>query len=113
MKRGLGLTLFARRTINGILAMPAFRNQFSTGYLEDDMPNLMPSQSSLIVAILSVGTVVGSLLAAPAGDFCGRRKSLIASVGVFCFGVIFQVCSAAIPMLLVGRSVAIRNPAIA
>ncbi len=86
--------------------MPAFRKQFSTGYLDDNhMPDLAPSQSSLIVAILSAGTVIGALLAAPAGDAIGRRKSLIASIGVFSIGVIFQICSADIPILLVGRYV--------
>lgn len=92
-------------TINGILAMQSFRTQFSTGYMEDKVPGIAPSQSSLIVAILSLGTIFGSLFAAPGGDTFGRRRSLIASVGVFCFGVIFQVCAHDIPVLLVGRYV--------
>jgi MFS family permease len=96
-----------RSTINGILAMQSFRERFSTGYVDltDMKPSLSPSQSSLIVAILSAGTVLGSLISAPLADFFGRRKSLNAAIGVFCFGVIFQVCSSDIPMLLVGRYV--------
>ncbi len=89
--------------------MPTFQNQFSTSPYDDKPRMLSPSQSSLIVAMLSAGTVVGSLLAAPVGDWWGRRKSLIASVGVFCFGVIFQVCSADIPMVA-GRQVCGREP---
>ncbi|KAH6949770.1 high-affinity glucose transporter RGT2 [Ilyonectria sp. MPI-CAGE-AT-0026] len=64
---------------------------------------ISPSESSLIVAILSAGTAVGALLSAPAGDSIGRRLSLLASVVVFCFGGIFQVCASSIPMLVVGR----------
>ncbi len=88
--------------------MKAFLKQFSTGYVDDEgLPALLPSQSSLIVAIRSAGTILGSLLSAPAGDFFGRRKSLIMAIGAFCFGVIFQILSADIPTLVVGRYVAL------
>ena len=101
-----GLTRSVNRTINGILAMDSFRRDFTTGYHDKEgKPNLVPSQVSIIVAMLSAGTFLGSLLAAPVGDIFGRRKSLIGSVGVFSFGVIFQVCATNIPLLLVGRYV--------
>ncbi|KAI1414931.1 hexose transporter [Hypoxylon sp. FL1857] len=92
-------------TINGILAMSSFKAQFNTGYVDDKTHefDLSPSQISIIVAILSAGTVVGALFAAPVGDWLGRRISIIGSICVFCFGVIFQVCADAIPMLLAGR----------
>ncbi|KAI2616080.1 hexose transporter [Hypoxylon sp. NC1633] len=91
-------------TINGILAMNSFKSQFNTGYIDDGgYLNLSPSQISIIVAILSAGTVAGALIAAPIGDWIGRRISIIASICVFCFGVVFQVCADAIPMLLAGR----------
>jgi MFS family permease len=92
-------------TINGILAMTAFRNQFSTGYIDpkDNHPNVSPAQSSVIVSILSVGTFVGALLAAPLGDKLGRRISLILAVAIFSFGVILQTLALAIPLLIVGR----------
>ncbi|KAK1635948.1 glucose transporter rco-3 [Colletotrichum phormii] len=90
-------------TINGILSMTAFRRDFSTGYTENLKPAISPAESSIIVAILSAGTVLGALLAAPIGDSWGRRISLILSAGVFSFGGIFQVCAHDIPMLLVGR----------
>ncbi|PSR88486.1 glucose transporter rco-3 [Coniella lustricola] len=90
-------------TINGILAMPAFKDHFSTGYKDAYGPALAPSQTAIVVAILSLGTVIGALLAAPAGDHYGRRISLIAAVMIFNFGCIFQVCASAIPMLLAGR----------
>ena len=93
-------------TINGILAMSAFKEQFSTGYVRNGHPSISPSQTAIIVAILSAGTVVGALIAAPVGDYWGRRKSLIGAVTAFNFGVIFQVCAQAIPMLVAGRYVA-------
>jgi MFS family permease len=93
--------------INGILAMDAFTKHFNTGYVDVSSKGyaLSPSQTAIIVAILSAGTAIGALIAAPCADAIGRRLSLLISVGVFCFGVIFQVCADAIPMLLVGRYV--------
>ncbi|KAH8899218.1 regulator of conidiation [Thozetella sp. PMI_491] len=91
-------------SINGILAMPSFKSQFSTGLLDGDQkPAISPQQVALIVSMLSLGTVVGSLLSAPLGDIFGRRRSLIGAIGVFSFGAVFQVCAVDIPLLLVGR----------
>ncbi|KAK3945442.1 general substrate transporter [Diplogelasinospora grovesii] len=87
--------------------MESFKQQFSTGFKESDgRPGIYPSEVALIVAMLSAGTVVGALLAAPVGDRWGRRLSLIGAVGVFCIGVIFQVCATDIPVLVVGRTLA-------
>lgn len=86
--------------------MSSFKSQFNTGYRDHDGSyDLSPSEISIIVAILSAGTVAGAIMAAPLGDWIGRRISIIASVCVFSFGVIFQVCADAIPMLLAGRYV--------
>ena len=90
--------------------MKSFKNQFNTGYVDHDGNlEISPSQISIIVAILSAGTVAGALIAAPVGDWIGRRMSLIVSIAVFCFGVIFQVCASRIPMLLCGRCVKFRS----
>jgi predicted MFS family arabinose efflux permease len=94
------------RTINGILTMNSFVEQFSAGHRDaDDKPAIDPSQTAIIVAILSAGTALGALLGAPAADSIGRRLSLLIAVGVFCFGVVFQVAASTIPTLLVGRYV--------
>jgi MFS transporter, SP family, sugar:H+ symporter len=85
--------------------MQSFKDQFAKGDV-DSAGHIVASVQSPIVAILSAGTVLGALLAAPIGDSMGRRRSLIASVGVFCFGVVFQVLAENIPLLLVGRYVA-------
>jgi MFS transporter, SP family, sugar:H+ symporter len=84
--------------------MREFKDQFGThcrdkaGALE-----ICPSDSAIIVAILSAGTVIGALLAAPAGDSIGRRHTLMISVGIFCVGAICQVCAQATALMLVGR----------
>ncbi|KAK2625711.1 hypothetical protein QTJ16_005023 [Diplocarpon rosae] len=92
-------------TISGILAMKAFRDQFSTGYIDphDDFKNVSPAQSSVIVAILSAGTFFGALLAAPMGDRLGRRISLIYAVAIFSLGVLLQTVAMAITLLVLGR----------
>ncbi|KAL8904032.1 MAG: hypothetical protein Q9171_007195 [Xanthocarpia ochracea] len=92
-------------TIGGILAMPFWRDLFSTGYenTEDGQPDVSPSESSLIVSILSAGTFFGALAAAPMADLLGRRLGMIASTGVFTFGVILQTAATAIPLFVAGR----------
>ncbi|KAJ3492961.1 hypothetical protein NLG97_g5037 [Lecanicillium saksenae] len=93
--------------INGILAMDEFKKQFATNCGSGGTnTNLCPRDSSIIVAILSAGTVLGALVAAPFGDFLGRRKSLLLGVALFCIGAICQVCAESIPLLLVGRFLA-------
>jgi SP family sugar:H+ symporter-like MFS transporter len=77
--------------------------QFSTGYTEDGSPAITSAQDSLIVSILSAGTFFGALFAGPAADFFGRRIGLLLSTVVFCFGVILQTASTAIPMFAAGR----------
>lgn len=90
-------------SINGILAMDYFQNQFATERNAEGNLALTSSQTSLVVSILSAGTFLGALTASPAGDRLGRRMGLIAACGVFAIGVAFQVASTAIPLMVVGR----------
>ncbi|KXJ91605.1 putative glucose transporter rco-3 [Microdochium bolleyi] len=92
-------------SINGILAMRAFIRDFNTGYIKPSKGtvNLSPGEISTVVAILSAGTFVGALISAPFGDWVGRRHSIIYSTGVFCLGVVLQICAAALPMMVAGR----------
>lgn len=93
-----------RSAINGILAMDRFKDDFATGFFDKNgLPSMSPKQVALIVAMLSAGTAVGALLAAPIGDRWGRRLSLIFAIGVFCIGAIFQVCATDVALLVVGR----------
>lgn len=95
------------RAINGILAMRQFKEQFSTGHVDrNGNPDLTNKEASIVIAILSVGTFVGSLFSAPMADsFLGRRFSMIVSCVVFCLGGVLQTVAQALPMLLAGRCV--------
>lgn len=84
--------------------MDYWETEFSTGYINTkNHADVSPSQSALIVSILSAGTFFGALSAAPFGDIMGRRIGLIASSWVFIFGVILQTASTALPMFIAGR----------
>ena len=86
--------------------MTAFKDHFSTGYIDGKgQLGISPKESALIVAMLSAGTTVGSLLAAPLGDQYGRRRSLIGAIGIFVIGAIMQVCAHNIGLLVAGRCV--------
>ena len=92
-------------TIGGILAMKHWRDLFSTGYTntKDHQPDVSPSQSAMIVSILSAGTFFGALLSAPVADFIGRRIAMIFNTFVFTFGVILQTAATSIPLFVAGR----------
>lgn len=78
---------------------------FSTGHvdLKTNQLGITSSESSLIVSILSAGTLFGALFAAPVADWMGRRIALLVSLCVFTFGVILQTASVAIPLFVAGR----------
>ncbi len=106
VRQGSMLTSRPNRTISGIIAMPWWRHQFSTGDYrnpDDGGPDISPAQSAQIVSILSAGTFFGSLGAAPFADHIGRRMSLILAVGVFTLGVVLQTASLSIPLFVAGR----------
>lgn len=86
--------------------MDSFKRDFNSGYRDlDKNLTMSPREVSLIVAMLSAGTVLGALLAAPCGDQWGRRHALIGAIGVFCIGAILQVCAENVATLTVGRCV--------
>ncbi|KAG7094052.1 hypothetical protein E1B28_007671 [Marasmius oreades] len=92
-------------TISGIKVMPDWLRTF--GHPTPDDPklpyNITTSQESLVVSILSAGTFVGALLAAPMADYVGRKWGIVASCLVFSIGVAMQTASTAIPLFVVGR----------
>ena len=50
-------------------------------------------RSGLIVALLSIGTLFGALIAAPIADFIGRKNSIIVWCGIFSIGIIVQIAA--------------------
>ncbi|KAF7503027.1 hypothetical protein GJ744_004703 [Endocarpon pusillum] len=92
-------------TISGVIAMPFWLKGFSRGVTNDDgEPALDPSDESLIVSILSLGTFLGALTAAPCADFFGRRLGLILSTAIiFNLGVLLQTISVDQPLFIAGR----------
>jgi len=64
-----------------------------------------PDQS-LIVSILSAGTFFGALAAGDVADWIGRRTTIILGCVIFTIGVVLQVASSTIPLLVVGRVIA-------
>ena len=90
--------------ISGFLQMDNFRYQFA-----DDRENLTLSdiRTGLIVATLSLGTLVGALIAGPIANnkTLGRKYSICLWCGVFCLGNVFQI-SAQYPfwwIMMMGR----------
>lgn len=89
-------------TISGVLAMPYVLNQFP-----EKTPGVFTSgEHSLIVSILSAGTFCGAMIAPFFSDTIGRRWTIIlACTIVFNLGVILQVASSSIPLLVAGRAI--------
>ncbi|EIN06028.1 MSTA protein [Punctularia strigosozonata HHB-11173 SS5] len=93
--------------INGIYGMDIWKNQFGrpTGH-SDDPIDIATWQKSLTTSILSAGTFVGALVAGDLADRIGRRFTIILACAIFCAGVIIQVASQSINVLIGGRVVA-------
>jgi MFS family permease len=58
------------------------------------------------VSILSAGTFFGALFAGSLADWIGRRSTIIAGCGVFSLGVVLQVASTTVALLVTGRLIA-------
>lgn len=67
---------------------------------------LASSNNSLIVSILSAGTLFGAMVADDLSDWFGRRTTIIAGCALFSVGVAIQVGSTTIAVLAVGRIIA-------
>lgn len=70
--------------------MKDFLNRF--GQHRSDGTAYFPNvRSGLIVALLSIGTLFGALIAAPIADLIGRKKSIMGWCAIFSVGIIVQV----------------------
>ncbi|EAS29564.3 sugar porter (SP) family MFS transporter [Coccidioides immitis RS] len=81
--------------ISGILAMEDFLKRFGEKDATGDGYHFSNVRSGLIVAILSVGTLMGALIAGPIADRLGRKWSISSWCIVLAVGIIVQVASEA------------------
>jgi len=75
--------------ISGILEMPNFLRTFA----DKPGPAFSNVRSGTIVALLSIGTLLGALTAAPIADAVGRKYSIVFWNMVFCVGIIVQIAT--------------------
>lgn len=83
--------------IAGVVASPTFIEEFND-------PD--PTHVGLVVALFTVGCVVGAAFAGPLGDYTGRRATLTAGSLVFLVGGCIQTAAQTIDYLYAGRFLA-------
>ncbi|KAI0820915.1 general substrate transporter [Trametes gibbosa] len=81
--------------ISDILIMDDFKLRFAQCGTPGDVNscNFSTVREGLIVALLSIGTLVGALVGAPTADYFGRRYAMSLECIVFSVGVIIQITS--------------------
>ncbi|KAI9709509.1 MAG: hypothetical protein M1820_003269 [Bogoriella megaspora] len=92
--------------ISGVLGMDFFKREFGKPVSTDVDPSgylYTTPQKSLIVSILSAGTFFGALLGGEMSDWFGRRITVIIGCIVYMVGIVLQVASTTVPVLVVGR----------
>ncbi|KAL5518389.1 hypothetical protein ACEPAH_71 [Sanghuangporus vaninii] len=77
--------------ISDILLMDDFRQRFAE--CDRGLCTFSDVRSGIIVALLSIGTLIGSLIGAPTSDFCGQRNAMSINCGIFSIGVLVQITS--------------------
>ncbi|KAK4235444.1 putative Low-affinity glucose transporter [Achaetomium macrosporum] len=76
--------------ISGMLLFQDFKNRFGQVDTPDGR-DFEPIIQSLIVSLMSIGTLIGALTSSYTADWWGRRKSLSFGVIVFIIGCIIQI----------------------
>jgi sugar porter (SP) family MFS transporter len=101
--------------ISGVMAMPYFITlytglPYSAALLADGTSNpdyqIAAWEKSLITSILSAGTFFGALMAGDLADWFGRRSTIVMGCVVFSIGVVLQVASTTLGLLVPGRLIA-------
>ncbi|ETN43139.1 uncharacterized protein HMPREF1541_02297 [Cyphellophora europaea CBS 101466] len=92
--------------ISGFLEMPDFLDRFGQRKANGE-PYFSDVRSGLIVALLSIGTLIGALIAAPIADKIGRRLSVTFWSIIVSVGFIIQIAAnTAWYQVMIGRFVA-------
>lgn len=86
--------------------MPDFLEKFAD-IQTTNPPSFSNVREGLIVAILSIGTLIGAIVAGPVADKVGRKKSIVLWCIIFIVGVVIQIATArSWIQIVVGRLVA-------
>ncbi|CCF41315.1 sugar transporter [Colletotrichum higginsianum] len=85
--------------ISGVLVMNNFAKQFPT--LSEDA-----TLQGWMVAVLTLGAMVGALVNGPIADGLSRRWTILLANAIFLFGSIIQAASVNVPMIFIGRFIA-------
>ncbi|KAJ9113075.1 hypothetical protein QFC20_001962 [Naganishia adeliensis] len=79
--------------IADILLMEDFKRRFAQGPNAAGEYEFSVVREGLVVALLSIGTLIGALVGRYASDYMGRRKAIVLFCVLFSLGVIVQVTS--------------------
>ncbi|KAK8096554.1 hypothetical protein PG999_012498 [Apiospora kogelbergensis] len=93
--------------ISGFLEMPNFLARFGSPQPPNGQMGFSNTRSGLIVALLSIGTLVGALIAAPIADKIGRRWSICLWTIIVSVGFVIQVAASTVwEQIMAGRLIA-------
>lgn len=93
--------------INGVLGMDYFKREFGHPNASDPSGyNIHTWEKSLITSILSAGTFFGALFGGELADWIGRRWTIMIACVIFSCGVVLQVASTTVGLLVGGRVIA-------
>ncbi|OJD17477.1 hypothetical protein AJ78_02450 [Emergomyces pasteurianus Ep9510] len=79
--------------ISGVLEMDDFLRRFGQPNASGDGYHFSNVRAGLIVAMLSIGTLMGALVAAPIADWIGRKWSMSVWCVILSVGIIVQMTS--------------------
>lgn len=77
--------------ISGMLLFSDFRNRFGQKDTGDGPKEFEPIIQSLVVSLMSIGTLVGALSSSYTSDLWGRRKNLSWGTFIFVIGSVIQI----------------------